>query len=133
MIFTANYNNQFLAADTVTFVVNPSVKYVDPPTGLELGVTYIDDSSAYVLFYAPYKNYVYLIGDFNNWGPDTAYFMNYSSAKSIWWKKITGLKKALNTVINFGWMAAFVWRILLPPYFCMNGTMRISPPPITPT
>ena len=112
MIFTANYNNQFVAADTVTFVVNPSVKSVDPPTGLELGVTYVDDSTAYVLFYAPYKNYVYLIGDFNNWAPDTSYFMNYSSAKSIWWKKITGLKKG----VEYGYQ------------FWVDGSIRVADP-----
>ena len=112
VIFTANYNNQYVAADTISFVVNPTVKSLDPPPGLELGVTYIDDSSAYVLFYAPYKNYVYLIGDFNNWGPDTAYFMNYASSKSIWWKKITGLKKG----VEYGYQ------------FWVDGNIRVADP-----
>lgn len=112
VIYTANYNNQYVAADTISFVVNPTVKSLDPPPGLELGVTYIDDSSAYVLFYAPYKNYVYLIGDFNNWGPDTAYFMNYASSKSIWWKKITGLKKG----VEYGYQ------------FWVDGNIRVADP-----
>ena len=112
VIYTAHYNSQYVDADTIYFVVNPTVKSLDPPPGLELGVTYIDDSSAYVLFYAPYKNYVYLIGDFNNWGPDTAYFMNYASSKSIWWKKITGLKKG----VEYGYQ------------FWVDGSIRVADP-----
>ncbi len=78
--------------DTVNFIVNPSVKQVSMPSGLEQGINYIDDSTVYLVLYAPYKNYVYVLGDFNNWLPDVNYFMNYDPSRQVYWLKINGLE-----------------------------------------
>lgn len=78
-------------SDTVSFIVNPSVVQSSLPSGLEQGINYIDDSTVYLVLYAPYKNYAYVLGDFNNWQPDVDYFMNYDPAKQVYWLKISGL------------------------------------------
>jgi hypothetical protein len=94
LAFAAKYTT-FTAYDTLFFTVNPTVVQAALPSGMEQGVNYLDDSTVLLALYAPYKNYVYVIGDFNNWGTDTAYFMNFSSSNNIWWKRIGGLKKGV--------------------------------------
>ena len=79
------------AADTLTIVVNPSVVNAAIPSGLEQGINYIDDSTVYLVLYAPFKNYVYLLGDFNDWKPNVNYFMNYDANKFLYWIKLSGL------------------------------------------
>ncbi len=39
----------------------------DPPSGLQDGINYIDDSTVTLILFAPGKNTVHAIGDFNNW------------------------------------------------------------------
>lgn len=79
------------AADTLTIVINPSVVNASVPSGLEQGINYVDDSTVYLVLYAPFKNYVYLLGDFNDWKPNVNYFMNYDANKFLYWIKLTGL------------------------------------------
>lgn len=80
-----------IAADTLTIVINPSVVNASVPSGLEQGINYVDDSTVYLVLYAPFKNYVYLLGDFNDWKPNVNYFMNYDANKFLYWIKLTGL------------------------------------------
>ena len=94
LVFSANYST-FKAYDTIVFTVNPTVVQASLPANMKQGVNYLDDSTVLLALFAPYKNYVYVIGDFNKWGTDTAYFMNFSSTDNIWWKRIGGLKKGV--------------------------------------
>lgn len=94
LAFAAKYTT-YTAFDTLYFTVNPTVVQASLPANMKQGVNYLDDSTVLLALYAPYKNYVYVIGDFNNWGTDTAYFMNFSSSDNIWWKRIGGLKKGV--------------------------------------
>ena len=41
------------------------------PTGAKKGITYINDQTARLVLWAPYKNFVHVIGDFNNWLPSS--------------------------------------------------------------
>ncbi len=46
------------------------------PAGVKAGINYIDESTVTLVLYAPYKENVFLTGDFNNWTPSSAYRMN---------------------------------------------------------
>lgn len=100
------------ASDSVNFVVNPSVVQQTLPTGLEQGINYVNDSTVYLVLYAPYKNYVYAIGDFSNWQPDLKYFMKYDASKACWWTLIEGLKPG----VEVGYQ------------YLVDGTKRIADP-----
>jgi len=78
-------------SDSVSVMVNPSVDIADPPSGTVLGANYIDDSTVVLELYAPDKNHVYVIGDFNNWMPSTAFHMSRGTDNATWWLKISGL------------------------------------------
>ncbi len=100
------------ASDSVIYVVNPSVVQQTMPTGLEQGINYIGDTAAYLVLYAPYKNYVYAIGDFSNWQPDLKYFMNYDPSKACYWVKIEGLKPGVE--VGYQYLVDGVKRIADP-------------------
>lgn len=61
------------------------------PLNTRAGVNYIDDNTATVVLYAPNKNNVYLIGDFNDWKIDNAYMLN--KAGDYWWITLSDLEK----------------------------------------
>lgn len=85
--------------DTLRLVINPNVVKQTLPSGMEQGINYINDSTVLLALYAPFKNYVYVIGDFNDWQADANYFMNYDANQFIYWIEITGL--APNTEIGY--------------------------------
>ncbi len=78
--------------DSLTFaiVVNPAVQQAPPPAGVEYGINYDanDPTTATLVLFAPYKSFVYAIGDFNNWEVNTSYLMNEYQVNQdsvIWW------------------------------------------------
>ena len=77
--------------DSVTVMVNPALTIQAPPTNVIEGINYIDDSTVVLELVAPYKNFIYVIGDFNNWQVDTSYFMKRASDNQTWWLKISHL------------------------------------------
>lgn len=77
-------------SDSTSFVYLPEVKPVKEqrPDGLKDGITYDQNNSASVSFslFAPGKDYVFLIGDFNDWLPSEEYLLKKDSLKadSVW-------------------------------------------------
>ncbi len=59
------------------------------PTGLQTGINYNDDQSATLILYAPFKNYVFVTGDFNNWYPENNFQMKKDG--DYFWLKIQDL------------------------------------------
>ena len=56
-------------ADTAAFyaVRNAAVVEAPRPAGVEDGITYTSDTSVTLSLFAPYKDYVYVLGDFSDW------------------------------------------------------------------
>lgn len=61
------------------------------PANAKAGINYIDDNTATFVLYAPEKENVYLIGDFNDWKIKNDYMLN--KASSYWWITLSGLEK----------------------------------------
>lgn len=56
------------------------------------GVTFLNNgSSAILALYAPQKNYVYAIGDFNNWTATANSYMKRTADGNTWWIQLDGL------------------------------------------
>ncbi|MBK6914302.1 MAG: T9SS type A sorting domain-containing protein [Ignavibacteriales bacterium] len=84
------------SSDTSEFVImiNPPIVNLPLPAGNDLGINYVDNSTVTLALYAPYKNFIYVIGDFNDWKADINYFMNKNEItpdSTIWWITISGL------------------------------------------
>ncbi len=77
-----------------TLMINPAITNESLPAGTKLGINYNSSTSVTLALFAPQKNFVYVIGDFNDWKVDQNYFMKRDSASAdsvVWWLTITGL------------------------------------------
>lgn len=77
--------------DTIYYVARPSVTVADPPAGIKDGINYLSDTSVILQMVAPYKNYVYAVGDFSNWEYDPKYYMKRNTAGNRYWVQVNGL------------------------------------------
>lgn len=80
-----------IVRDTFIYVVNPPLNVQNSPAGTHDGINYTSATSVRLQLYAPDKDYVYVLGDFNNWTPDVNYYMNLSADSTTWWIDIPGL------------------------------------------
>ncbi|MDP3148864.1 MAG: alpha-amylase family glycosyl hydrolase [Ignavibacteria bacterium] len=82
----------------VNYVINPPIVNEKVPAEIVNGINYYADPTKVTLcLYAPYKKFVYVIGDFNDWTVSSNYFMKRDSvdANTIrWWITIDGLQAA---------------------------------------
>lgn len=89
---------QSTARDSIFIIVNPNVTVQPRPDGIEDGITYheSDDSKVTFSLYAPGKEFVYLIGDFNDWEVDPSYFMARDETGAFdgdhYWIELDGLE-----------------------------------------
>ncbi|MDD5539258.1 MAG: alpha-amylase family glycosyl hydrolase, partial [Candidatus Marinimicrobia bacterium] len=82
--------------DTVDFaiMVNQPVTFASRPESVIGGVNLVGDSGVIFSLQAPYKDFVYLIGDFNDWMVDSNYYMkceDNGGAEVHWWLAVEGL------------------------------------------
>lgn len=79
------------AADSFYVMVRPPVTIENAPAGIEDGINYISGTSVILQFYAPQKEYAYVIGDFNNWEIEPNYYMKKTTDGNRYWLQINGL------------------------------------------
>lgn len=83
-------------ADSTAFImfVNPVIQNIPLQPGIEHGITYTGPVTATLALFAPLKEYIYVIGDFNDWKVDTSYYMKkhvVTPDSVIWWINLTNL------------------------------------------
>jgi len=71
----------------------PPVTEAPVPAGLKDGINFdsSDDSKVTLVLFAPGKEFVYLLGSFNNWEKESNYLLKKDSAKNRFWIELTGL------------------------------------------
>ncbi len=79
------------AADSFSYTVIPAAHVAPLPAGMIDGINYIDSTKALLCLYAPYKKNVFVIGDFNNWKIDSAYYLNITPDGNRYWLQINNL------------------------------------------
>lgn len=90
--FTAN-NGSSSVSDSVLILVNGTPNIQNPPAELLQGLNRITADSVVFRLFAPEKNNIYVIGDFNNWTPSLDYQMNLSDDGNNWWLGVSGLQE----------------------------------------
>jgi 1,4-alpha-glucan branching enzyme len=85
-----------LGSTTITrrfsVIVNPTVISQAIPAGMLDGINYSSDhTKATLVLNAPFKDFVYVAGNFNNWQPTTNHLMKKDPATGKFWLEITGL------------------------------------------
>ena len=86
----------FEVADSVYYYVRGETEIADIPAGVKDGINYIDDQTVTLVLHAPYKNSIYVFGDFSDWqiGPEFKLKRNYADAMNFntrYWVTLTGL------------------------------------------
>ena len=80
------------SVDSIVFVVRPAVVTAALPAGAKDGVTYLNGGTSVILnLTAPNKQFVYAIGEFNNWQTTTAAYLNQTPDGNRWWVQLNGL------------------------------------------
>lgn len=71
----------------------PPVTEAPVPAGMMDGINLDpnDNTKATLVLYAPLKEFVYLIGDFNDWQKEADYLLKKDSSKDRFWIELTGL------------------------------------------
>lgn len=88
--------------DTTRFFVAAPVPVAPVPAGLRDGINYeADQTAATLVLYAPGKNSVYVLGDFNNWIQEQSYQMAKSPDGNRFWIRLTGLTPGTEYAYQF--------------------------------
>ena len=85
--------------EIIKFYVRGAVVNETRPSGLKRGVNVIDANTATVVLYAPYKEFVYLMGDFNDWEPSNSALMKKDG--DYFWLTLTGLDEHTEYAYQF--------------------------------
>lgn len=90
---------------TKTFQANivPTVTEQPVPIGMKDGINInpADNTKATLVLYAPNKDFVYVIGSFNNWLVDANYLLKKDSSKDRFWIELTGLTPKKNHMYQY--------------------------------
>jgi glycosidase len=111
-LIVVSENGSLTSSDTIHYVVNPPVTNIDPPSGMLTGLNRIDENTILLTLFAPQKEHVFVIGDFNNWSPDTTFHMKRSADGKTWWLKIDGLLPG----VTYGYQ------------YLIDGTLKLADP-----
>lgn len=78
--------------DSIYYVVRPQFVPQDPPSFVREGINYLPgDTSVIFMLRAPWKDHVYVIGDFNDWETDPQFLMNRANDGESYWLRVDGL------------------------------------------
>ena len=85
--------------DSTEFIlfVNPPVQDASLPFGKVYGINYDNSTTITLALFAPYKEFVYVLGDFNDWKVNSDFYMKpdvIDSNNVVWWLTISGLTPA---------------------------------------
>ncbi|MEI7897137.1 MAG: alpha-amylase family glycosyl hydrolase [bacterium] len=78
-------------ADSFVYTVIPSPHVAPLPLGVHDGINYLNNQDVVLSLYAPGKNNVFVLGDFNDWQSDSAFYMDVTPDGSHFWLQINGL------------------------------------------
>ena len=84
-------NDTASVADSFFYTVIPNAVVADLPPGVVDGINYIDSATVVLSLYAPYKNNVFVIGDFNNWQIDSNYYTKITPDGKRYWLQLNNL------------------------------------------
>ena len=89
LIAEATANNETVR-DSSTIFVRENVVTEPKPPSYKKGINYPSDTSAALVLWAPLKEFVFVLGDFNNWKPENAYQMKKDG--DFFWLEIANLQ-----------------------------------------
>ncbi|WP_340103054.1 alpha-amylase family glycosyl hydrolase [Rhodohalobacter sp. 8-1] len=94
------------ASDTLSIIIKPDVVRLARPQGIEDGITYhaSDTDKVTLSFFAPGKEFAYVIGSFSDWEVQDEYYMNLDEASADsahFWIEIDGLQPGVQHTFQY--------------------------------
>ena len=77
--------------EALVSVLPPAPPVISPPDGIVDGINYIDSATVILQWHAPYKDYVFAVGDFNGWSASNASLMHDTGDGETFWIEISNL------------------------------------------
>ena len=81
--------NTTIKRDSVYVCIRETTTTATLPTNVNTGINYTSDQAATLVIYAPFKNNIFVTGDFNNWLPDNSFQMKKDG--DYYWLTINNL------------------------------------------
>jgi len=91
-------NNKEIVADSIFYFTQTAVPV---PDDIIEGINEINDNTVVLCLYAPYKDYAYVIGDFNNWEIDPQNIMNKSPDGNYFWIQLDNLEAGKEYIFQY--------------------------------
>lgn len=104
------YKGTEIKDHSISFYIREAVQNLPRPAGLRLGANHQSETSITFVLQAPHKNYVYVLGDFNNWEPVPSAQM-YKDGEFFWL-----------TIDNLGFNTEYAYQ------YYIDGQLRIADP-----
>ncbi len=100
------------ASTQISLMIPPKYVTENVPATWKDGINYLSDTNVGLVLYAPFKEFVYVLGDFNNWTVSASYLMKRSVDGTRYWLEIPNLEK--------GKEYAF--------YYSIDGVLNVADP-----
>ena len=78
-------------ASTSVFALPSTAPVLTPPPGMKDGINHINDTTVILQWTAPYKDFVFAVGDFNDWTLNAQSLMHDSGNGETFWIELDGL------------------------------------------
>jgi len=91
------------ASDSVYFFVRGAIPVAELPAGVKNGINYIDNNTVTLVLHDPpaLKQFVFVIGDFNNWMLHEDYLMNRTPDGTRYWLTINNLEPGKEYIFQY--------------------------------
>lgn len=90
-----------MVADSFYYFVRTEVVVEERPAGVADGINYMDDNTVTLSLIAPGKEYVFVLGDFNNWELEEGHQMKLTPDGTRFWITIDGLMPGQDYVYQY--------------------------------
>lgn len=94
-------NPDFTREDSVFYYVRKEINISELPEGVTDGINFIDSATVTLVLHAPFKDNVFLIGDFNNWEITNSYLMNRTADGERYWITLKNLEKGVEYAFQY--------------------------------
>lgn len=94
-------NSEGSVTDSIYYFVRTEPQVMELPAGTIEGINVINETTVTLCLYAPNKNYVFAIGDFNNWEVDESTYMYRTPDSKHYWVTLNGLSSAREYIFQY--------------------------------
>jgi 1,4-alpha-glucan branching enzyme len=88
------YGKGLVVTDKFNYLIKGAAIVAELPAGVKDGINYIDDHSVVLVLFAPLKEFVFVIGSFNNWAISESFLMKKTPDGLRYWLSVDSLQAA---------------------------------------